>query len=91
MSGFDLCYNKGMVSSEIRRFFWDVDPEELDISRHKAFIIERILELGDEKAVGWLFTAYAREDITAILESSRSLSAKSRGFWQFRLIGASRV
>jgi hypothetical protein len=47
------------------------------------------LELGDEKAVAWLFKAYAREEIAAILELSRSLSAKSRGFWRLRLASSS--
>jgi len=77
-----------MVPAELRRFFWDVDPVGLDPLRHKAYIIDRILEFGDEKAVRWLFKAYTRDDITAILESSRSLSVKSRNFWHLRLTGS---
>jgi hypothetical protein len=77
-----------MVPMELRRFFWDVDPAGLDPSRHKAYIIERILEFGDEKAVRWLFEAYTRDDVAAILGSSRSLSMKSRNFWRIRLTGS---
>ena len=77
-----------MVPAELGRFFWDVDPAGLDPLRHKSFIIERILEFGDEKAVRWLFDAFSRDDIAAILESSRSLSMKSRNFWQLRFLSA---
>jgi hypothetical protein len=80
-----------MVPGDLKRFFWDVDPSGLDLVRHKAYIIERILEFGDEKAVRWLFDAFSRDDIAAILESSRSLSPKSRNFWRLRLLGAAHV
>lgn len=73
---------------ELERFFWDVDSVGLDPFRHKAYIIDRILEFGDEKAVRWLFETYTRDDITAILESDRSLSVKSRNFWRLRLTGS---
>jgi hypothetical protein len=80
-----------MISGELRRFFWDVDPAGLDPARHKAYIIERLLEFGDEKAAQWLFEHYTRDDVAAILESSRSLSLKSRNFWRLRLIGSTHV
>jgi hypothetical protein len=91
MSGFDLCYNKGMVSSEIARFFWDVDPASLEPKSHKAYIIERLLEFGDEKAVRWLFEEYTCDDTATVLESSRSLSLKSRNFLRLRLTGSAHV
>ncbi|MCX6559423.1 MAG: hypothetical protein NTZ26_02805 [Candidatus Aminicenantes bacterium] len=86
-----LWYNINMVPGDLKRFFWDVDPAGLDLSRHKVYIIERLLEFGDGKAVRWLFENYTRDDIAAILESSRSLSLKSRKFWQLRLTGTAHV
>jgi hypothetical protein len=80
-----------MIPAESRRFFWDVDPAKLDLSRHKSYIIERLLEFGDDEAVSWLFRAYRRDEIAAILESSRFLSTKSRGFWRLRLNGSPHV
>jgi hypothetical protein len=70
------------------RFFWDVDPASLDIRRHKTFIIERLLEFGDERSVRWLFSTYSKDEILLVLRASRSLSAKSRYFWRLRLIEA---
>lgn len=80
-----------MVPGYLRRFFWDVDPAGLDPKRHRVYIIERLLEFGDVKAARWLFENYTRDDIAAVLESSRSLSLKSRNFWRLRLAGPAHV
>ncbi len=76
-----------MIPEELSRFFWDSDPRDLDPRRNAAYIMERLLEFGDDKAVRWLFRNYTRDEIAAILERSRSLSAKSRSFWRLRLTG----
>jgi hypothetical protein len=77
-----------MVPAELGRFFWDVDPAGLDPVRHESYIIERILEFGDEKAARWLFSTFSRGNISAVLDLSRSLSMKSRNFWRLRLTGS---
>jgi len=74
-----------MMAKDLNRFFWDVDPDSLDLGRHKAYIIERILEFGDERAIRWLFASYPRDEIVTVLSASRSLSPKSRNFWRLRL------
>jgi len=74
-----------MVEREIQEFFWDADPAALDIRLHKTYIIERLLELGDERAVRWLFAAYPRPEIAEVVRTSRSLSKKSRSFWRLAL------
>lgn len=74
-----------MVEREIQGFFWDADPSALDIHLHKTYIIERLLELGDEKAVHWLFATYSRPDIVEVARTSRCLSKKSRSFWRLAL------
>ena len=66
-------------------FFWDADLSKLDLEKNKDAIIERILELGDEKAVRWLFSAYSLIEIKSIAKESRGLSAKSRNFWRIIL------
>ncbi len=76
-----------MIPEELSRFFWDSDPRDLEPRRNAAFIMERLLEFGDEKAVRWLFLTYSRDEIAAILQASRSLSLKSRSFWRLRLSG----
>lgn len=65
--------------------FWDVDPFILDTERHSKYIIERVLEHGDDRAVKWLFRKFSREEISAVVRESRRLSPKSRTFWSIKL------
>jgi hypothetical protein len=64
-----------------RELFWDTDVTRLDLQENKQYIIERALELGDEKAVSWLFSNYTRSDIKKALRKSRNLSRKSSHYW----------
>ncbi|MBM3293149.1 MAG: hypothetical protein FJY82_01360 [Candidatus Aminicenantes bacterium] len=78
-----------MWAKGFERFFWDADLAKLDLERHKTFVIERILELGDEAAVRQLLATYSRLDILRVLRDARSLSPKSHGFWTLVLGNAS--
>ena len=39
---------------DIKWLFWDCDFDLIDLSTHRNFIIHRILESGDWKAIVWL-------------------------------------
>jgi len=73
------------VLKNIFPFFWEADIEKIDIQLHKSYIIERILELGDKTAVDWLFSTYSLADIKKTLQESRSISKKSKNFWEILL------
>ena len=49
--------------------------------KHKAAIIETLLEYGDVDACRWMLHTYRDEDVTAMLRRARSLSPKSKSFW----------
>ncbi|MBU1473384.1 MAG: hypothetical protein KKC69_04525 [Acidobacteria bacterium] len=66
-------------------FLWDCDPASIDLERNASFLIERILEFGDEKAVQWLFDHYSLTEIVSTLKISRRISEKSRNFWDLVL------
>jgi len=68
-----------------RELFWDTRVDRLDLQENQRYIIERILELGDEKAVEWLFSTYDRTDIKNVLRESRALSSKSSRYWSLML------
>ena len=74
-----------MIDKNLYPFFWDIDPTHLDIRKYKDYIIERLLELGDENAFQWLFMNYSEREIRKVLLKSRSLSVKSRRFWEIIL------
>jgi len=65
--------------------FWDTDVTRLDPQENKQYIIDRTLELGDEKAVRWLFLAYSHNDIKKALKKSRIISRKSSNYWNLML------
>jgi hypothetical protein len=77
------------LPSPLRPLFWDVDPEGLDLERHRRFVLERILEFGDQEAVAWAWRRYGPEAIKETVEASRRLSPKTRTFWEtwFRQAG----
>ena len=69
------------IPDHLRPFFWETEFNQINIDKNKPYIIERILELGDDSAVSWLFSNYTKNEIKEILEKSRKVSAKSRNFW----------
>lgn len=70
---------------DVKKYFWDVDFNSLDLQQHKKFILERILELGDDAAVKWMFENFSKNDIQHVLEHSRQISQKSRNYWNLIL------
>jgi hypothetical protein len=68
-----------------RALFWDSDPACLDLQENKEYIIERTLELGDDRAVRWLFSIYAQSVIKKVLAKSRRISRKSSNYWSLVL------
>lgn len=71
-----------MISQELKKYFWDLDPAKLDLTLHQNYIIERILDMGDELAVAWLRKTYSKDEILEVAKKSRRLSPKSKNFWK---------
>jgi hypothetical protein len=42
---------EGSIPFEFHRYFWDTDPAAIDLHRHAAYVITRILEMGSLRAV----------------------------------------
>lgn len=66
----------------LKRYFWDVDFIDLNKEEYSQFIIERILEYGDEKAVKWMRDNFTEEKIKTVVCKSKNISKKSANFWQ---------
>jgi hypothetical protein len=65
-----------------RSLFWDADPKSIDLRRHARYIIERILDYGDERELRWLVSYYPRRLIKDTVARSCVLHAKSRSLWK---------
>ena len=42
------------LQQDLKSLFWDCDFSSLDLSKHRSFIIRRILDRGDWDAIMWL-------------------------------------
>lgn len=65
--------------------FWDVDPKTIDPKRHARYIIERILDFGNDREVRWMWNTYPRRVLRDVVTHSRVLHDKSRALWSLML------
>lgn len=73
--------NMSELPSYTHRFFWDVDPTQLDVTTYLTYVVERLLEHGDLPAVRWMLSTFSPQEIIDVLKSSRRLSRFSANFW----------
>ena len=64
-----------------RRFFWDINPDELDVAKHSRYVIERLLDYGDILELRWLFRNFGRDAIVSVLKTSSRLSRRHALGW----------
>ncbi len=63
------------------KYFWDTDVSNLDIDRHKTYIVERLLEFGDLDGLEWLDKTYQKSEIQKVIKKSGRISAKTANFF----------
>ena len=69
-----------------RSLFWDVDPMDVDPEKNARYVIERILDYGEEDEIRWMWGAYPRDVIKHVLGLPRCVvHDKSRTFWELLL------
>lgn len=65
--------------------FWDVDPKTINIDKNAEYIIERVLDFGNDKEVKWVWNNYNKETIKKVIKESRSLREESKKLWRLIL------
>ncbi len=65
--------------------FWDVDPKIIDTEKHAIYIIERILDFGNDEEVRWMWKFYDHNLIRETANTSRVLHPQTRSFWKLML------
>lgn len=61
------------MPKELKKYFWDVNFEELDIRKNKRYIIARLYCYGDIKAIKWIKETYSDDDIKDVALNCRNL------------------
>jgi hypothetical protein len=71
------------LPQDLEYLFWDCDVHALDLGRHRAFIIRRILDQGDWEAIKWLRRTLGDAEIHAWLlrKSGAGLDPRKLRFW----------
>jgi len=66
-------------------FFWDCNFTELNLSKHREFILERLLNLGTYDTFKWIFKNYKREEVISFIKKKGKirLNRNSYLFWKF--------
>jgi hypothetical protein len=65
----------------LKKYFWDIDFEKLDVEKYRFYVIKRILNYGDEKAILWMNKHFHRDEQIKALCTTRDISPQSANFW----------
>jgi len=61
--------------------FWDTDPKKLDLQKHAKYIIERIMDFGNDDEVRWMKKQYPKQLLAKVCRTSKQLHNSSRTLW----------
>jgi len=70
-----------LIPKRIKRLFWDVNKDDVDVRRHRPYVIRRIMDYGDVEDVKWMLKIYSTDEIIEVVKKSHGLSRKSAYFW----------
>ncbi len=65
----------------LKKYFWEIKFQDLDIYKSRIYVLRRILEYGDEEAVAWLWRNFKKSEIKNVLMNYRGFSQKSANYW----------
>jgi len=82
-------FSKRQIPRFLKPYFWDTRLSNLSVDRHRPFILGRILESGDQKAVSWALRTYPSAEISSFLRGhgKEVLSQRTWNFWALLLGG----
>ncbi|MEA3354990.1 MAG: hypothetical protein U9Q63_00685 [Patescibacteria group bacterium] len=62
-------------------YFWEVDPENIQLSKDKHYVIKRLIDCGDTADISWMLKTYGVKSLKNILLKYRGISRKTAVFW----------
>lgn len=69
-----------IINSFSPHLFWDIDIQELDMEKHKSYIVGRVIDYGKLKDWKIINTYYSPEQLREIVLNLRSLLPQSLSF-----------
>jgi len=65
--------------------FWDTKPSNIDTEKNAQYVIERVLDLGNDKEVKWLYNFYDESELKKVVANSRALMPRTKSLWTLLL------
>lgn len=65
--------------------FWDTDVSKIDPQKHSKYIIERVLDLGRDDEVRWVWNNYDKKLIKEVVDNPRRLRPSTKALWNLVL------
>jgi len=62
-------------------YFWEVDFSRLRLPERQTYVIERVLEFGDDRAIRWLKETFPPATIADVVCHSRRISKNTASLW----------
>jgi len=69
------------LPKSLHRYFWDIEAKKLNPQKRPQYVIQRLLEMGDQKAIRWLRKNFSKTQIITTLKERRGFSTKAVNFW----------
>jgi CRISPR/Cas system-associated protein Cas10 (large subunit of type III CRISPR-Cas system) len=69
----------------LKKYFWDVQFEKINLQENREYILRRILNYGDERAVAWMYANFEKSEMRSALTNFRGYSQKSANYWSLML------
>jgi hypothetical protein len=71
-----------VIPEELNWLFWEVDPDAIDLERHRDYVLERVMVRGNWQAMRWLVRTFSVSDLAAFLaRKADRLPPRERAFW----------
>jgi hypothetical protein len=77
----DRADDEGPLPTFLRPLFWEIDFDRLRVPGHERYIIERVLEYGDDQAIRWLCRTFEPDAIADVVRRSRKISPNTATLW----------
>lgn len=65
--------------------FWDVDPKKINLKTNAQYVIERILDFGNDQEVRWMCNSYDKRLLKKVVVKSRCLRPETKNLWMLML------
>lgn len=77
-----MAHHPPRLPDEVARLFWDVDPEAVDLERHRDYVLERVMSRGGWSAMKWLRGVYSANSIGEFVRRKGTrLAPRDLAYW----------